>query len=72
MPTPQGEAKGLYTIGKRAQLKSRRKRTSKNINASSPSTNAFLPIFLSSMQHSPWKHGNKNWVVSSPLLVMHE
>jgi hypothetical protein len=36
MPTPQGEAKGLDTIDKRAQLKFRRKRAPKCMNASFP------------------------------------
>jgi hypothetical protein len=36
LPTPQGEAKGLDTIGKRAQLKFRQKRAPKCMNASSP------------------------------------
>jgi hypothetical protein len=47
LPTPQGEAKGLDTIGKRARLKFRWKRAPKCMNASSPWTNAFPPIFLS-------------------------
>jgi hypothetical protein len=36
LPTPQGEAKGLDTIGKRARLKFRRERAPKCMNASSP------------------------------------
>jgi hypothetical protein len=48
--------KGLDTIGKRAQLKFRRKRAPKCMNASSPWRNASLPICLPLMQNSTWKH----------------
>jgi hypothetical protein len=65
LSTPQGEAKGLDTIGKRVQLKSRRKRSPKCMNASSPWTNAFLQNFYPLMQKPP---GNKNWVLSLPLV----
>jgi hypothetical protein len=53
LPTPQGEAKGLNTIVKRAQLKFRWKRAPKCMNASSPWTNAFPPIFLPSIAKLP-------------------
>jgi hypothetical protein len=36
LPTPQGEAKGLDIIDKRAQLKSRRKRATKCMDAKLP------------------------------------
>jgi hypothetical protein len=45
LPTPQGEAKGLDTIGKSAQLKSKRKRVPKCMNASSPEQMHFSHFF---------------------------
>jgi hypothetical protein len=54
--TPQGEAKGLDTIGKRAQLKFRQKRAPKCMNAGSAEQMHFSQIFLSLMQNSPWEH----------------
>jgi hypothetical protein len=45
--------KRVDTISKSAQLKFRWKRAPKCMNASSPLTNAFLPIFLPLMQSSP-------------------
>jgi hypothetical protein len=61
--TPQGGAKGLDTIGKRAQIKFRQKRAPKCMNASSPLNKCISPKTLP---------GNMNWVLSSPLLAMHE
>jgi hypothetical protein len=45
LPTPQGEAKGLDTIDKTAQLKFRRKGAPKCMNASSPSQMHFSHFF---------------------------
>jgi hypothetical protein len=71
LPTPQGEAKGLDTIGKRARLKIQAKKSSQMHECKLPKKNAFSPKFFfpRSMQ-TP--HGNMNWELLSPLLVMHE
>jgi hypothetical protein len=63
------KAKGLDTIGKRARLKFRRKRAPKCMNANSPEQMHFPQFFFRRCKTPP---GNKNWVLSSPLLVMHE
>jgi hypothetical protein len=53
---PQGEAKGLDTIGKRAQLKIGDKELPNAWMHAPPEQMHFSQIFFPLMQNSPWMH----------------
>jgi hypothetical protein len=56
MPTPQGEAKGLDTIGKRARLKIQEKKSSQVHGCKLPLNKCISPKFSFLDANSPWKH----------------
>jgi hypothetical protein len=71
LPTPQGEANGLDTIDKQAQLKFRRQRAPKCINASS-SDKCISPFDAKPPPCCTFLPKQELGTISPPLLVMHE
>jgi hypothetical protein len=69
LSSPQGEAKGLDTIGKRAQLKLPQKEVPNAWMQAPPEQMHFSLFFFPWCETPP---GTMIWVLSSPLLVMHE
>jgi hypothetical protein len=56
LPTPQGEAKGLDTIGKRARLKIQAKKSSQKQECKLPLNKCISPKNFFLDANAPWKH----------------